>query len=103
MQRLTEMEFKATCGNPMRRITDGLPPFDFWSYFEAIPEADFEGNDCSEGAVDYVWRDPTERFEHVLVNSRDADVFMALVLDLNARRVCGHRLMNFRREYGLED
>lgn len=29
MQRLTEMEFKATCSNPMRRITDDLPPLDF--------------------------------------------------------------------------
>lgn len=79
------------------------PPFDFWPYLEKIPPADFEGFDCTEGSVDWVWRTDDGCFEHVLINTReDADVFMVLVLDRQARTVHGHRLLNLKREYGID-
>lgn len=103
MRRLSEADFLLTFGEPMTRVDDPgvAPPFDFWGYFQEIPESDFEGHDCSAGAVDYVWRDPTGRFEHVLVSSEDNNVFMVLVLDRRAQSVHGHRLLDLRREYGL--
>jgi len=86
----------------MKRLTsDGSPPLDFWDYFESIPQSDFEGHDCSAGAVDYVWEDPTGRFQHVLVNSTDKNIFMVVVLDVPKRVVLGHRLLDLNREYGL--
>ena len=77
------------------------PPFDFWPYFDSIPAADFEGHDCSAGAVTYVYRHPSGRFEHVLVDSEDRNVFMVLVLDRDAQTVVGHRLLDLPRLYGL--
>jgi hypothetical protein len=77
-------------------------PFDFWDYFDAIPPADFEGHDCSAGEVESVYREPSGRYEHVLVKSEDRNVFMVLVLDLRDEKVYGHRLLNLRREYGLD-
>jgi len=100
---LNEEEFAATAPEPMIRAeADDEPPFDFWSYFGAIPSEDFEGRDCSTGSVTYVYRDTAGSFEHVLVNSDRANVFMVLVLDRRATRVVGHRLINLNREYGLE-
>lgn len=104
VRRLTEAEFKATSGEPMRRVApDEGPVFDFWPYFEAIPEEDFEGFDCSAGSVSWVWEHPDGLYQHVLVDSEDRDVFMVLVLDLGVKLVIGHRLLDLPREYGLRD
>lgn len=99
----TEQEFKATYGEPMHRAAaEESPPFDFWPYFEAVADSDFQGYDCSEGQVEYVYREPSGRFEHVLVNSNDQNVFMVLVLDRASGEVYGHHLLNLNKEYGLE-
>jgi hypothetical protein len=102
MALLSWQEFLETMGNGRAQDrSEEPPPFDFWPYFEAIPAADFKGHDCSAGAVDYVWRENSGRFEHVLVNSEDRNIFMVLVLDCDARVVYGHRLLDLNREYGL--
>jgi hypothetical protein len=104
MNRLDETAFKATFREPMQRVGDDEePPFDFWTYFEQIPEADFEGFDCSEGQVDIAWRTGDGRFEHILVNTReDLDAFMVIVLDRDTNSVLGHRFLNLKKEYGID-
>ena len=103
MKRLSEDEYHATFGEKMTQVVDDTPPpFDFWDYVETIPEEDFDGHDCSDGSVSYVWSDSSGQFQHVLVNSEDKNVFMVIVLDLLERRVYGHRLLNLNKEYGLE-
>jgi hypothetical protein len=104
MNLLDETTYKATFRDPMRRVgEDEEPSFDFWAYFETIPVVDFAGYDCSEGQVDWVWRTTDGCYEHVLINTRDdADVFMVLVLDLQAGSVFGHRILNLKKEYGIE-
>jgi hypothetical protein len=100
--RLSDGEFKATFGSPMRRLSlDQSPSFDLWRYFERIPVQDFEGNDRSAGSITHVWESPDRRFQHVLVNSEDKNVFMVIVLDVLASNVAGHHLLNVNREYGL--
>jgi hypothetical protein len=49
----------------------------------------------------YVLQHPTGRFQHVLVDSEDKNVFMVLVLDIAGSSVLGHRLLDLNREYGL--
>jgi hypothetical protein len=103
-RRLTEVEYKATFGEPMRRVASNEgPAFDFWPYFEAIPEEDFEGFDCSAGRVSMVVEHPDRSYQHVLVDSEARDVFMVVVLDLGAKLVIGHRLLDLPRDYGLRD
>ena len=41
------------------------------------------------------------RFEHVLFACEDENVFLVLVLDLDAGAVEGHRVLNLNDEYGL--
>lgn len=102
MKQLAQSEFLTTFTAPMQRVSvDTPPPFDFWDYFEAIPEADFNGRDCSDGLVDYAWTDATEKFQHVLVSSEEENAFMVLVLDLSDKSVYGHRLLNLNEEYGI--
>lgn len=104
MNRLDDDAFKATFRAPMQRVGDDEePPFDFWPYFEQIPEGDFAGFDCSEGQVNLAWRTEDGRFEHVLVSTReDAEAYMVIVLDRYSNSVVGHRLLNLKTEYGIE-
>jgi hypothetical protein len=102
MKRLTKDEYKGTFVTPMKKVEkDSAPPFDFWEYFEQIPEKHFENHDCSSGQVDHAWNDSTGRYQHVLVNSEDQNVFMVLVLDLSSRCVYGHRILDLNKEYGI--
>ena len=95
-------ELRATYSDPMTRVVDGKPPLDFWPYFEGIPLAHFSGLDCSEGVVEWVYKDASGRYMQVLVNSDRPNKFMLIVLDLFENKVHGHHLLDLDKEYGLE-
>jgi len=105
MPLLDEHAYRETFGEKMLRVrSDGDAPFPFWAYVDQIPTEDFQGYDCSEGSVQWVWRSNDGRFEHILIDSKeDKDVFMVVVLDLAKKEVVGHRLMDFKREYGTRE
>src|SRR5476649_1602791 len=100
MKLLTESEFHATFASPMQRVPlDSAPPVSFWPYFDAIPSDHFAGRVSLEGSVRYAWIDTTGRFQHVLIDTDDQNVFMVIILDLRECSVFGHRLLNLNREY----
>ena len=87
----------------MRQLgQESSPPFDFWTYFDSIPPGDFAGHQFP-GKVTYVYEHPSGTFQHVLVNSENKNVFLALVLDVPAKQVVGHRLLDFREMYDLDE
>jgi hypothetical protein len=101
---LTADQFKATMEqHPVPVSSDEEPPFDFWPYFLSIPPADFADFDFSERIVTHAWTMPHLAVQHVLVRCEVPNVFLALVLDLDARRVRGHHLLDLNKQYGLTD
>src|SRR4051812_48338742 len=103
MKHLTDQEFRETFASPMHRVAlDSAPPVAFWPYFDAIPLDHFAGHACSGQTVRHAWIDSTGRFQHVLVDAADKDVFMVIVLNLREQSVFGHRLLNLKHEYGLQ-
>ena len=101
MKLLSQSEFDATQDNPGRY--EGAPAFEFWDYFDEIPEADFKGYDCSEGIVNDVYRMDNNLHEHVLVKATALNVFMVLVNDLSASTVYGHFLLNLNEAYSVKE
>ncbi|MEU8077914.1 hypothetical protein AB0B31_20950 [Catellatospora citrea] len=102
MNPLTAEEFKATTGEPHVVVGhDEPPPFDFWSYFGGIPVGDFGGHDFTAGRVTNAWTTRGGAFQHVLVGCDTANVFLVLVLDLDAGNVHGHHLLDLNQVYGL--
>jgi hypothetical protein len=100
---LTTDQFSATFGGRMIRIDpEGSPPCDIWSYFDRIPEKDFERHDCSEGTITNIWENGPGTFQHILVNTEDPDIFMVVVVELSSASVMGHHLLDLKKEYGLE-
>jgi hypothetical protein len=104
MHLISDDEWPSYLSMPMQRLSqEEKPPFDFWPYVEAIPKKDFNGFDCSEGDVDYVYRHPAGRLVHVLINSNDRAVFMVIVIDKEACSVIGHRLLDLPQLYGVHE
>ena len=102
MAVLSEEQYLATANSPMRQLPPAAePPFDFGDYFDAIPDEDFAGHAC-HGDVTYVYEDAQSRFQHVLFNSQDRNVFMVVILDAVNRNVAGHRLLDLNELYGLD-
>ena len=101
-QKLSRPSFLAYHSDPMRPVAQSAEPvLDFWPYYEAIPDADFEGYE-RRGTVCNAYREGTGRFEHILVNTNDRNVFMVLIVAIDPKAVVGHHLLNLNREYGLE-
>lgn len=102
MRRLTESEYLATMDcKPVPVGHDDAPPFDFWPYFESIPDGDFGRHDFSDGAVTYAWTMPVHAYQHVLIAGEVTNVFLVLVLDLQRGEVYGHHVLDLRQLYGL--
>ena len=103
MPLLSKESFLETYGQKMVRVgAEEAPAFDFWDYVAQIPRADFQGYDCSEGSVQWVWRADNKSCEHVLIDTKeDKDVFMVIVLDRATCSVVGHHLLDLKSEYGL--
>lgn len=79
------------------------PPFEFWSYFDGISDDDRDGHDFSLGTVSRAWDMPGGRWQHVLINSEDENVFMVLVLDKSMSHVHGHYLLDLNLTYGTDE
>ena len=103
MNKLNYPDFKSTFGEKMIQLEfDKTPEINFWPYVEQIPNEDFEGYDCSEGNVQWIYRSDDGSFEHVLIDSKeDKDVFMAIILNIKEQSVLGHFLLDLKTEYGL--
>ncbi len=103
MALLTQEAFKATMGEPMRAVEEPTAlPSDFWDYFDSVPETDFGGRDFGQGEIGLAYRDPSGRFDHVLLRSEDPDVFLAVVISRSPGQIHGHYLLDLPKEYGLQ-
>jgi len=87
--------------NPTRLDDEAIPPVDFWPYVDAIPHADLGGHDFSGGEVPHVWDMGEDTWQHVLVRDTEPNVFLVIVLDMKARTVLGHHLLDLNMDYGL--
>ena len=99
---LTEGEFRATLAEPMENVTGKeTNVLDIWPYVDSIPPADLEGHSVYDRFVEYVYRTPDARFDHVLVITKTKDIYLAIVVDLEGNAIHGHHLLDLNRLYGI--
>ncbi len=73
---------------------------DIWPYVDAIPFADLEGHSIDDCVVEYVYRAPDDRFDHVLVTTKTNNVYLVVIVDLERDTIYGHHLLDLNRLYG---
>ena len=68
----------------------------------SIPEKDLDGHDFTSKEIVAVYRDPSDRWVHVLLKSASREVYLVIVVDQTRRSVHGHHLLDLHRLYGLD-
>lgn len=87
----------------MRDVTcdQSIEPVDIWPYVDEIPRDDVLPFDITGQDVEYVYRTSDDRFDHVLIPSKTKNVYLVVVVDLQAQSVYGHHVLNLNEKYGL--
>ncbi|HEY7119980.1 MAG TPA: hypothetical protein VH475_25555 [Tepidisphaeraceae bacterium] len=99
---LGEEQFLATFAAPMRNVTDETTNvIDIWPYVDSVPAEDLRGHEVYDRFAEYVYRDASGRFDHVLVMTKTKNVYLAVVVDLHHATVFGHHLLDLNEKYGL--
>jgi hypothetical protein len=94
--------YLATLAEPMRDVTnEATNVLDIWSYVAAVPTADLRGHSIYDDLVEFVYRHPKDRFDHVLEMTTTKNVYLAVIVDLQKDCIHGHHLLNLNKEYGL--
>ena len=99
---LSDIEFKATITPPPRDVlATATNVIDIWPYVSAIPQRDLFGAHIIEGCVEHVYRMSNDSIDHVLVVTDTTNVFLTVVVDLEADTIIGHRILDLNEKYGL--
>ena len=103
MRLLDDASFHATFGDRMRDVTrdQSIEPVDIWPYVDRIPRDDLGPFTIGGQDVEYVYRTSDARFDHVLIPTKTKNVYLAIVVDLQARRIYGHHVLNLNEKYSL--
>jgi len=72
-----------------------------WPYVAAIPPLELAGHVPSDEVVEYAYRSKGNRYDHVLIPTETKNVYLVIVVDLEADRIYGHYLLDLNAEYGL--
>jgi hypothetical protein len=96
---LTKDEFLACFAKPMQDMTAAPEAAtDLWPYVDYLHPASL--GITQVGDVVQVYRDGRGRYDQVLIQTGTANVFLVIVVDLAARAVFGHHLLDLNIEYG---
>jgi len=100
---LSQAEYEATLAAPTMNIrNDGGPFVDVEPYLKEVPSADWRGHEMRSAIPDYVYLSPDKRYEHYLIPTTTADIYMVIVADNVWQGFFGHRLLNLNDLYGLK-
>ena len=102
-RQLSETEFKSTMSG-MTNVTDsGDATVDIWEYVDqlvklgVVPKVVYD-----DTLVEYVYRNDTKTFDHVLLPVGTPNVFVVVIVDLVNKCAYGHYPIDLNKEYGLE-
>lgn len=74
---------------------------DIIPYVDAVPSNDLEPHALHDHFVEYVYRSSDDRYDHVLFMTKTSNVYLVIVVDLEANQIVGHRLLDLNDEYRL--
>lgn len=102
LNALTKEQFAATCTQKMANVTQTAEAVtDIWPYVNALIDAEYPKHETGSWDVTTVY-ESNNGFQHVLIATDIENVLVAIIIDREAGRVIGHRLLNLNREYGLD-
>ena len=97
---LTESEYLSCFGEPMRDVTQtAVPVLDIEPYLGQI---DLDGLEIEHlNQVHYVYRNPTEQFDHVLIGTSRFNTLLVIIVDRYLKQIIGHWPLDLNQKYGV--
>jgi hypothetical protein len=98
---LSDGEFRACFAAPMRDITlEAEAVVEIWPYVDSLdlnalglPHLD---------DVQHVYRDAADRYDQILIGTGRLNTLLVVVIDLAARTIHGHHLLDLNAVYGSD-
>jgi len=102
LHRLTESEFEATFGVPMRDVTSSAQELtNIWPYAQAAMVEDFPDAHTCNWNTEYVYEHPSAKWQHILINTEMPNAYLVIVVEVASKSIVGHHFLNLNRKYGL--
>jgi hypothetical protein len=101
-RELSAAEFAACFDEPMLDVTDDEDSdldIDIWPYVDALDPKSLGVESFDD--VDRVYQDARGRYDQIIIETDRPDIFLVVVVDIEARSIHGHRLLDLNVEYGL--
>lgn len=77
------------------------PDLDIWPYVDAVDLGGLGITDLTD--VHYVYRDASDRFDHVLIGTGSFNTVFVVVVDRILSVVRGHHVLDLNQEFGLRN
>ena len=74
---------------------------DIWPYVDAVPASDF--GDLALHDVEFVFRNPTTSYEHVLLGTCEENSYLVIIIDCTAIAIIGHYFLDLIERYDLNE
>jgi len=72
-------------------------------YVSSIPNIELEGYSLPDSwRIDPIYQSADKHFQHLLILTETANVYLVVIIDLRKNEIYGHRILNLNLEYGLE-
>lgn len=100
---LEKAKFNSTMKGKMVEINNvDTSVFNIWPYVSRLKAAKILSHKIKERELVYkVYRDSTQKFEHILLATEKENNFVALVVDRNKKKLMGYSLLDSNGEYSL--
>ncbi|EKE87658.1 hypothetical protein [Idiomarina xiamenensis] len=100
--RLSSTEFNRTFSIPMRDISDSAEKIvDIWPYLTQVLADEYAEVDTGAWDTEYVYENPQQTHQHVLINAGMENVYLVVVIDIDNRCIFGRHLLNLNQLYNL--
>ena len=102
MRHLDDAQFHATFSLKMRNVKpDSAAMADVLPSVQAIPPIHLQGFELGELCVERVYRGDSGLFEHYMVCTTTANVYLVLVRDRVEQLFLGYHALDLNAKYGL--
>ena len=103
INQLSEAEFKSTMSG-MKDVTQlADASVDIWNYVASLVDLGALPKDVyNNNIVEYVYRNDSQTFDHVLLPIGTPNTFIVVVVDLAQECIYGHYSLDLNKEYGLD-
>ena len=97
---LNDQDFERTFVTPMQDvIVDVASAVEVWAYVNAIPPVELGAT--ALGEIEHVYRAGDGRFDHVLISTNFANVYLVIVVSRSALSIHGHHILDLNGKNGL--